>query len=52
MMIMPIHTAIRLSNKKDWKAKPDFDTSLINVDLSEMEPETTDQLEVVKTALF
>jgi len=51
-MIKPIHSAIRQENTKDWKAKPDFDTSLIEVDIEDTTPETAELLDNIQKNLF
>lgn len=51
-MVKPINIAIRMANRKDWKAKPDFDTSLIEMDLDNTDQETAEILDSVQTNLF
>lgn len=52
MQIVPIKIGIRKMNRKDWKAKPDFDTSLLTLDLDEIEPETREQAEAIQKNMF
>lgn len=52
LMSGPLKTAIRMANRKDWEAKPDFDISLIDTPVEHLDDESVTQLEEIQKALF